>query len=50
MTPPAEATLPRLLLGSPPHGQMSLAEHLAVHGPAPRPRRSAAPGLIDVVA
>ncbi|MCA1690310.1 MAG: ferric reductase-like transmembrane domain-containing protein, partial [Actinobacteria bacterium] len=48
------ATLPRLLLGSPPHGQMSLDEHLDLHGPAPeprsRPRRSTASDLIDLVA
>jgi NADH:ubiquinone oxidoreductase subunit F (NADH-binding) len=43
-------TLPRLLFGSPPDGQMSLNEHLGVHGPPPRPGRSAPSGLIDLVA
>jgi NADH:ubiquinone oxidoreductase subunit F (NADH-binding) len=44
----APATLPRLLAGIPPHGAMSLDEHLAVHGQAPvspqrRGRRSESP-------
>ena len=31
--------LPRLLAGIPPHGAMTLGEHLAVHGPVPFVRR-----------
>jgi NADH:ubiquinone oxidoreductase subunit F (NADH-binding) len=48
----APAGLPRLLQRIPPHGAMSLAEHLAVHGPMPtwrkRSRGSEHP-LISVV-
>jgi len=47
------ASLPRLLRGIPPHGAMSLDEHLSIHGPAPsarpRGRREESPliGRID---
>jgi NADH:ubiquinone oxidoreductase subunit F (NADH-binding) len=52
---PAEVPvgLPRLLQRIPPHGAMSLTEHLAVHGPTPtwhkRSRRSEHPliGMVD---
>ena len=46
------ATLPRLLLGVPAAGAMSLQEHLAVHGEMPSRRsgsRRGAPTLIDEV-
>jgi NADH:ubiquinone oxidoreductase subunit F (NADH-binding) len=49
--------LPRLLTGIPEHGAMTLAEHLAVHGPAPstgergrRPGRDDGEALIDEIA
>jgi len=32
---PAQGTLPRLLVGIPAHGAMSLREHLQIHGPMP---------------
>jgi NADH:ubiquinone oxidoreductase subunit F (NADH-binding) len=54
-TPLPQAGLPRLLAGIPPHGALSLSEHLAVHGPAPsysrpRPRgRRSEPALVELV-
>jgi NADH:ubiquinone oxidoreductase subunit F (NADH-binding) len=44
--------LPRLLEGIPSHGAMSLAEHLAVHGPLPlirKPKRGAEHPLIEQI-
>ena len=35
---PAVPALPRLLAGIPPHGAMSLDEHLALHGAVPGAR------------
>ena len=47
--------LPRLLIGTPDQGQMSLSEHLAIHGELPaghgrRHRRLDAAGLVESVA
>ena len=44
------AGLPRLLEGIPSHGGMSLAEHLALHGPLPAWRRRARGGEHPLIA
>jgi NADH:ubiquinone oxidoreductase subunit F (NADH-binding) len=54
--PAAPAALPRLLSGIPDEGTMTLAEHLAVHGPMPLERRRGrwrggnSDGLIEEIA
>jgi NADH:ubiquinone oxidoreductase subunit F (NADH-binding) len=54
--PETDAALPRLLAGIPPHGAMTLAEHIAVHGAPPLVRghgrkrdRDSATVLIDEI-